>query len=419
MVILTILLIPTVSCNFKCAYCFEDPSSGKIRDISLNLDAMENTLSKLWEDPYYHGSGLGVHGGECLLMDPLTLDRLFNIQHKYTGESSIVTNGSLINNSLIRLFKKYNTRVSISIDGPPEFNLLRGPNPYDEVLTVKYNELINKNIGLLRKENIGVSVMCIINKINSGTYEKICRMKEWFEELSNIGITGGRINPMYTDGIAKQYELTNEELLCAYLEYANMTLINSKMRWLPFREMVDNLLGFSSSPCIFGGCDYLHTQTVVIYPDGSLGNCDRTFSEGVGIRSETGARNGRPSALSQTQCIDCNYWQICHGGCPCEGKDGDWRNKTRFCEAISGTYDFIAERIKGLLPNIRFGDREPFGAMSWNVVDRPTSFGNYKYKQIQQQSQKMEGGPHVDLHGDEHGDKPHGDHNDESGEVRR
>jgi len=407
--------MPTLDCNFRCLACFEDPIHSKtVVNIPLNLDAMEQTLAKLWEDTYYHGSGIGIHGGECLLAPPVVLDRLFEVQQKYTGGTSVVTNASLITPAIMRLFKKYKTDVSVSVDGPPEYNLLRGPSPLDKDITGEYNKLLNDNIKWLREEEISVSVMCIINKFNSGDAKKVKRMKQWFNELATLGIRGGRINPMYADGAAKKYELTNDELLYAYIEYTKMTFESSKMRWLPFREMIDNVLNFSSSPCIFGGCDFLCTHTVTIFPDGSLGNCDRTFSDGVGIRSEYGKREGRTSALQQTQCAGCNYWNICKGGCPCEGVDGDWRNKTRFCEAIAGTYDFITDYLTGLLPNVRISnDSEPFRAMGWGLVDRPTTFGNYTAKtQALPQTQQPNG--HSDSHGDHHGDKPHGDHADEA-----
>lgn len=413
---MTILLMPTLACNFRCAHCFEGPANPELPNIPLNIEAMETTLAKLWEDPYYQGSGIGVHGGECLTVSPPVLEKMFQLQQKYEKQTSIVTNCSLINPSFIQLFKKYKTHVAVSVDGPPELNLLRGPKPFDEKVTAGYNKLLNKNIRLLRSENIGVSVMCIINKINSGSPKKVARMIEWFDELAAIGITGGRINPMYTDGSIKKYELNNDELLYAYKKYAQMTFANKTLRWLPFREMVDNILGFSTTPCIFCDCDYLCTHTVTIYPDGSVGNCDRTFAGNCGERSVTGKRGGRGSALSQTQCDGCKYWKACHGGCPCEGLNGDWRNKTRFCEAIYGTYQFIEDYLTGLMPNIRLDSNEPFAPLTWAAVtERPSTFANYELRKqnpnaaapVVQRNTSRNG-----AHGDEHGNTPHGDHYD-------
>lgn len=413
---MTILLMPTLNCNLRCLACFEDPiHSNEIVDIPLNLSAMENTLDRLMSMSTYRGSGIGVHGGECLMVSPVILDKLFSLQRKYGCYSSVVTNLTLLTPSIIRLFKKYDTYVSVSIDGPPDFNLLRGMNPNNPEITAKYNELLNKNIRWLRDENIHTSVMCIINKINSGNSEKINRMIEWFKELYELGIKGGRINPMYANGKGKEYELTNDELLYAYKEYAKMTFSKREYNWLPFREMLDNLLGFSSSPCVFGGCDYLCTQTTTIFPDGSIGNCDRTFSDGINLKSETGPRNGRVSALSQTQCAGCKYFNICKGGCPAEGLNGDWRNKTRFCEAYYGTYEFIKDYALGLIPNIRLNEPEPFKPLVWQYTVRPTTFANYGYREQQlTQTSKPVNPNHGDSHGDEHQDKPHGDHVDET-----
>lgn len=412
---MTILIIPTEKCNFRCIYCFEEEDVRRPESpLEMDIQAIERSLNIL-EQSGYAGSDIGIHGGECTTLPPRDLEPLLKMIYDRTGSTSITTNGYNINDSFIRLFKKYKTYVGISIDGPEELNLLRGPNPHDEKVTRGYNRKMKKIIRKLRKEGIPVSIMCILHKENAGTQEKLDILKEWLLWLADLGITGGRLNPMYSVPWNKQYELTNEELTRAWTQLFDFVIDNG-LRWNPFREMIDNLLGFSLSPCINGQCDFFKTSTVSILPDGTISNCDRTFQNGLHMRSETNMASGRYQALCQTQCAGCKYWPICNAGCPCEGIDGDWRNKTRFCDATYALYEHIERRIKNLFPNVQLitesNEREPFKLMSYRYSDRPSAYGAAPLKQgvqIQPPQGQIVAGHGDSPHGDGHGDRPHGD----------
>jgi uncharacterized protein len=359
---------------------------------------MIETLKNLWESPVHHGNGLGLHGGEALMVKIRDLERLLKVIYQLCGETepsphtSIVTNASLITDSHIRLFKKYKTSVNISCDGPPELNILRGPDPSDPGKTSDYNDMVQNKIRRLKDEDIHVSIMCIIHTENAGDQEKLDRLKRWLNELKSIGITGGRINPMYAEPWSKQYELSNDQLAEAYRQMVDFT-VDSGTRWYPFREMIDNICGLSCSPCIFGKCDVFKTNTLAILPDGTLTNCDRTFKYGIHSRSsdDMPKSEARYEILQLDQCAGCEYWTICGGGCPTEGEP-DWRDKTRFCDAIYETYKHIEKKLTGLLPNIilvnnprysQYGDA--FLPMSYAYCDRASTHGNYTIKdEIQQ-----------------------------------
>lgn len=417
---MTILIIPAESCQFRCAYCFEPDSVRKNPSpTELDIPAIERSLNLLLQTPQHEGSSLGLHGGEPLLVSHWELDALLKIQHVRSGSSSVQTNGYNINETIIKLFKKYNTFVGISCDGPEGLNILRGPNPQDKKITRGYNRKLKKTIRRLRKEDIPVSIICILHKKNASTPEQLETLKEWLLWLDDLGIVHGRLNPMFAAPWSKEYELTNEELIYAWTTLFDFC-VEHDLKWNPLREMIDNILGFKVSPCIFCQCDYFSTTTLSILPDGTISNCDRTFQDGVHVRSTSQFKSGRYQALAQTQCKDCKYWTICGGVCPAEGIDGDWRNKSRFCEAIYATYEYIENRLRGLLPNIKLvtdGDGgEPFRMMSYTYSRSPSSYGGVQLTQPQSQSPvKVTNFQIVDPnhgdkpHGDGHGDKPHGD----------
>lgn len=422
---MTILIMPTERCNFRCLYCFEPDSVRQPRDpLELDIGAMERSLQKLWKSEY-GGSSVGIHGGECTTLPPRELEEVFKMVMRVTecNNVSITTNAYNINDFYIRLFKKYNTHVGISMDGPEELNLLRGPNPLSESATLGYNRKLKKTIRKLKKEGIGMSGMVILHKANAGDDEKLDKLMEWVLWLSDMGIKGGRMNGMYAGSEhLMEYQLTPDELTHAWIRLFDFT-IDNQLRWNPFREMVDNLLGFALSPCVYAQCDFFKTLTISILPDGTISNCDRTFSDELHVRSESKMKSGRYAALGQTECLDCKYWNICHGACPCEGIDNDWRSKSRFCDSIYGLYDHIGYRLKSLLPNIRLATEnnggEPFKLMSYNFSTKPSTYGAAPLRQNQppplappslQGMQLLPDPNHGDQpHGDGHGDKPHGD----------
>ena len=100
--------------------------------------------------------------------------------------------------------------------------------------------------------------------------------------------------------------------------------------------------------------DYL-SQWVLKWclPDGSLGNCDRTHQEGVTYtRATESPTYERYEVLKETDCSNCRFWNICYGGCPSEGDNSDWRNKTRWCKPTYDLYSVIEADIRALFPNI-------------------------------------------------------------------
>jgi len=416
---MTILILPTMRCNFRCVYCFEHDSVKDDKEpLDFDFNAIKRSLDTLQNDDRYRGSDIGIHGGECTMMSPRELESVLKLIYESQdrdgnpfNRSGITSNGYNINDSFIRLFKKYNTNVGISIDGPESLNTLRGPNPKNEKVTLGYNHKMKKTLRKLRREDLSVAIMCILHTENAGDDDKLEELKEWILWLADLGIDGGRLNPMYEVPWNQHYQLSNDRLAEVWKQLFDLT-IDYGLRWNPFREMIDNLLGFSSSPCTFGSCDYFRTSTVGILPDGTITNCDRTFEKGLHVRAEGDMLSGRYDILPRTQCKDCRYWNICHAGCPSCAVDSDWRNKSVFCDAIYQLYEYTEKKIKNFFPNIRLvtenDEAEPFKLMSYRYSSRPSAYGAAPLIKDPPPVPTLSLGGHIDRHGD----KPHGDHYD-------
>ena len=391
---MTILLHTTKRCNFKCLHCFEPETHRVPEEDNLNFDNIRKSLEILFSQPEWQNDHVGLHGGEPTLVPINTLEQFVILAQEYNDrgnhKTGIVTNASKINSRMIELFRRYQMRVSISVDGPENLNILRGPEPNNSQVTTRYNKDLMKSLGELRRYNIPTSIMCVINTVNAGSPEVLTELIDWLDMLVAMGITGGRINPLESKKPQiDKYELTNEQLLYAYKTLFDWNC-SKGYRYLPFREFVDNLLGYGNSPCIFGECNWYRTNTVSILPDGTITNCDRTFGEGEHTRSLLLREPRiRTQALRQTECGKCKYWNVCYGGCPSEAIDHDWRNKTKFCEAYYGMYKYVEDTLRGLFPNIQLkidkDYHDPFFKMSYAYNVKCSSWGEWKPRPVEGQ----------------------------------
>lgn len=340
----TILLYPKLECPVGCEYCFSDPSVPE--DIKYDKRAMVATLEEIATDPR---EAIVLHGGEVLSLPIKDFEFFLKSVRKLKNEFSIQTSLSVLSSEHIRLFRKYNTHIGVSVDGPPDLNALRGPR--DSSRNAEYQKNLVKNMKRLRDEKIMFGTITILSKVNA-TGDNLDRLIEWAQVHANHG----RFNPMFVPSwhpTLSQYQLSPSELKTAWIKLAEATLENPGFECLPVREWIDNLIGCGPlACCIVARCDYLTTMCKTIMPDGSLARCDRCFEQGFYLRAERPTQ-ARAEVLKQTECAGCRYFDICGGGCPGEGEGGDPRRKTVFCEAYYGLYEFLEKRIKGLMPNIQ------------------------------------------------------------------
>jgi len=108
-----------VQCNIACQYCYQNPqrdagNQNRLYDLGLIKEALRQ-----------EGGPFSLFGGEPLLVPLKDLEDLWAWGLERFGRNGVQTNGSLIQDEHIRLFKKYRVGVGISIDGPDELNDVR------------------------------------------------------------------------------------------------------------------------------------------------------------------------------------------------------------------------------------------------------------------------------------------------------
>jgi uncharacterized protein len=382
---MTILIVPNLNCNLRCGYCFGHGYKWN-KNAGYNIEAILSSMQIMHQQT--GGDSLCLHGGESTLIDRKDFEAILKKMFELQGKSSIQTNCYKLDDELINLFKKYKTSVGVSLDGDRGLNAIRG-FPGDKKKSLEYTNQVLNNLFRLHKEGVSVGIITVLTKINASSNAKLRKLLKFVLMLREHGIKGGRLNLMWSNySETSKYELTPEEASRAWLYLYKNIKQYADLQWQPFREFTDNLLGFGHASCSFGKCDYFCTSTKVILPDGSLGNCDRTHQEGSTYTRATMSYE-RYEVLKATDCLTCKFWDICYGGCPSEGFDGDWRNKTRFCQPIYDLYTAIETDIKTMLPNVRLMSQykgpedyfdaikkgiknEPFQKMCWVTAKKPS-----------------------------------------------
>ncbi len=408
---MTILVVPTLTCNLKCAYCFAHAYEWN-KNKEYNTDAILNSMQILHQQT--NGDNFCLHGGECTLIDKKDLESFLKKMFELQGKSALQTNCYKLDEDLISLFKKYKTSVGVSLDGDKSLNALRG-FPNSKKKNREYTNQVLNNILKLHKEGVSVGLIAVLTKVNADSNTKLRKLLKFVLTLREHGIKGGRLNIMWSNcPETKEYELTTEEASHAWLYLYKQIKQYSDLQWQPFREFTDNLLGFGHSSCSYGKCDYFCTMTKVILPDGSLGNCDRTHQEGS-TYTRAPISYERYEVLKETDCCKCKFWDVCYGGCPSEGIDGDWRNKSRWCQSIYDLYSAIENDLKTMLPNVKLVSQykgsedyfdaikkgtkhEPFLKMSWVSAKRPSTWKSVELKDNQLNNKAIDNQPNGNRH---------------------
>jgi uncharacterized protein len=328
-----------VKCNITCLYCYQNP----IRDAAnrvppYDIDAIEKAILQ-------SGTEFTLFGGEPLLVPIEDLSRLWKLGFDRFGKNGIQTNGTLITDAHIELFRKFNVHVGLSIDGPGELNDLRWSHSLARTRSLTDNTI--SAIQLLRAAGISTSIIITLSRCNASK-ERLPRLIEWVRWLDGIGITSARLHTLEIDhpAIGKDYALTSPE----YIEvYSTFDVLEKTLRGLRFdvlRDMRNMLLGNDRHvTCVWGACDPMATRAVQgIEGRGQTSNCGRTNKEGIEFIKADRSGFERQVALYNTKhsdggCQGCRFFLMCKGQCPGTAINGDWRNRSEECELWYGLFE--------------------------------------------------------------------------------
>jgi uncharacterized protein len=304
------------------------------------------------------GGEFTLFGGEALLVPKADLEDLWAWGLERNGANNVQTNGSMIDDDHITLFKKYRVSVGISIDGPGELNDVRWAGTLER--TRETTARTEAAIARLCAEGIPPSLIITLHRGNAAA-DRLDRMCAWFTHLERIGIRSARLHLLEVEDevVRQKYALTEEENLTALLRFYALELSLRRLRFDTFKEMRDMLLGWDeSTSCVWHACDPYTTRAVRgVEGDGRSSNCGRTNKDGIDFVKSTEEGFERYVALYQTPqddggCAGCRFFLMCKGQCPGTAVGSDWRNRTEHCGLLKRQFRIMEQQhlARGILP---------------------------------------------------------------------
>lgn len=163
-----VIIQPTSFCNLDCSYCYLSNRKIKskmaravVEGISRNL-CSSLLLHKELEFSFHSGEPLAV-GKDWFLEALELLDSSWSADTKVVY--SVQTNATLIDDDWVEIFKRYNFRVSISLDGPRDLN---DANRKNWSGNGSFSKVIS-GVERLAANNVPFALLCVLNNINIGS----------------------------------------------------------------------------------------------------------------------------------------------------------------------------------------------------------------------------------------------------------
>ncbi|HEY3095229.1 MAG TPA: radical SAM protein [Acidimicrobiia bacterium] len=387
-----------VACNLQCQYCYQNPQrdAGNV-PREYDLDRMKAAIER-------EGGEFTLFGGEPLLVPEADLEELWSWGLERYGANGIQTNGALINDAHIRMFRQYKVQVGISMDGPGELNDGRwaGTAGRTRDATAKTEAAIER----LCREGLAPSLIVTLHRGNA-TAEKLPVMHEWLRRMEAMGVTSARLHVLEVEGedVRAAYALSTEENLTAFMSFAELEKELTTLQLDLFNDLRNLLMGTDDeTTCVWNACDPYTTRAVRgVEGQGQSSNCGRTNKDGIDFVKSSQEGFERYLALYNTPqdqggCNGCRFFLMCKGQCPGTAIDGDWRNRTEHCDLWKALFREMEEQFldAGQVPISASPERADLEAAFlelWASGDSTSVAGARRW--LEQRRQDGEGNGHV------------------------
>ena len=294
-----LMLSITSRCNLNCKYCYV-----KRENKDMNFEVAKRAIDLVIKSNPYFFRILFTGGEPLLRVEFLEKVIKYAISKSKEVGFQIQTNGTLINDEIIKIMKKYEIQVGVSLDGIPKINdLQRG----------KSKEVI-EGLEKLKEHKITIGVTCVLTSIN---IEYLTEFIEFLDNFENVYAVG-------FDILKKKYG----NLSPPSLDQINLIISSyKKARRIKFREIESAKFLILKKIPRYKYCFGCSLKTIYVDPEGDLYPCasfdqDKRFFLGnifeissfeeVLIKSPLKERDAR----FMKKCSNCEYNILCGGGCP-------------------------------------------------------------------------------------------------------
>jgi uncharacterized protein len=329
-----IVLQPTPFCNLDCDYCYLPDRQSKNQ---LSLDVLTAIFDKIFAVNFLEKNlTVAWHAGEPLSVPISFYEKAFEIietlKEKFNLSSlrithTLQTNGTLINQSWCDLFKKYDVKVGVSIDGP-EF--IHDAHRKTRTGLGTFGATM-RGISWLQKNDIVFSVICVLTALSLEHGDEILK---FFvdQDIKYIGLNVEEIEGNHqTSGLNdRSLEVKYRDFMKSMYQFSKANVNKIHLREFEqaeffIREQKDIKKG-QSSPFLMLNIAYngdfstfspeLLSMDSKTYGDFILGNFLTDTLESV-VETEKFKKIYQDIQAGVDLCEEtCDYFSVCGGGAP-------------------------------------------------------------------------------------------------------
>jgi len=304
-----VILVLTTDCNLRCAYCYHGEVA--VRAPMMSRDVAEAAISlAIAGGKRFH---VQLSGGEPTLV-PEMIEWVGGLLHRSDGLATlgVQTNGTLVDPSVVRIFKRFGIQVGVSLDGPSDIQDAQRGGTASTL----------KGLELLRQYEVPFSVTSVVTCKSARHLGRLGLLLGGFPNVFGLGldllVTKGRaIGRTDMSPSDPQSLYTGVTELLGTLEAVNRMrrrpiLLREWETWRQKRR------GGAPSPF----CHAEAGESVAVHPDGSLFPCGQTlgdpaFAAGtVEHPDPAGLRALAAFACGGDGCDHAGPANACAGDCP-------------------------------------------------------------------------------------------------------
>lgn len=261
-------LIITRNCNLKCDYCPIANDSG----ISMTLEIVKRSID-LWKNHMILENKMDcnkeycllLYGGEPLLEQELIKNileiasrELYALSRNNKLDFYIFSNGTILNNSMVSIMKKYRVKVCIGLDGvnfQDNIHRINKQNKLDQLLS---------NIKIFKNNKIDLYASVTVSP------ENIDDLVDLSKGILELGIEKIGFNYMRGRSILRYFKLA--ELEDFYQRTSKAIIDVSKKTGHSDYQVEKKLYAFNNKDWFPVDCTCYGNQ-IVVHPNGMISNC--------------------------------------------------------------------------------------------------------------------------------------------------
>lgn len=364
---ITIMIKPASGlCNMRCVYCFysDVKAHRQVPDYGvMTVETLETVIRRavICADGVLN---LAFQGGEPTLAGKEYFRALLKLEKKYNGrglriQNSIQTNGLVLDEEWIDIFRDGRFLVGVSVDG---IQTIHDRYRVDAAGRPTWDR-IRENLEKLKAAGIEYNVLCVVNGTVARAPEEVFRGLEQHIYMQFIPCLDG------FGAAGAQWSLTAEDyghfLIATFDLYEQRFRMGRPVSIRNFDNWISMLNGCPPENCALSGrCGnyYLIESDGSVYPcdfyvldEWKLGNIREMNFRSLNA-SEMGARFRNESLPVPDNCRECPWYVLCRNGCKRDReplRDCADPAKTRLCAAHKAFFAARYERLCGLAKDIR------------------------------------------------------------------